>query len=191
MANIFSTTTISSQVRISCLASSIRKEALPPRIQLFVWLLARNRISSNVTFVRRGIFATDLILCSCCDSEESTIYIVLHCKLAWSFWNLILDSSNVTWVALFSLENFFLQWIGLTSGRHHSIWMLIWFFGIWYLWKVRNNRIFKEESANIQILVFLTVCKAVEYHRTRNQSFPYSVNDVYRSIDFCYSNFYS
>ncbi|XP_050232969.1 uncharacterized protein LOC126681474 [Mercurialis annua] len=59
------------------------KEILPHLIQFFTWLLARDRISSNVTLVKRGVLDVTFSSCLFCSKDESGIHIVLHCHFAW------------------------------------------------------------------------------------------------------------
>ncbi|XP_055960615.1 uncharacterized protein LOC130015100 [Mercurialis annua] len=124
MAKLFTSALHSSQLSshssFTFLAAAVWKEFLPPRLQFFVWLMDRDRISSNVTLVRRGILNHEQISCSICSMEESSIHIVLHCKFAWSFWNSMLSNSNVVWVTPFSLDSFFMQWMALATGRYLS-----------------------------------------------------------------------
>ncbi|XP_050227618.1 uncharacterized protein LOC126677173 [Mercurialis annua] len=110
--------------------SCIWKEKVPPLIQFFVWLLARDRISSKDNLVRR------------------------RC--------------NVSWVAPGTLDNFFIQWVSIPNGRHRKLWKLFWFYGVWHLWKARNRRLFDEETVDATSLIYLTIYKAVEFHRTQD-----------------------
>ncbi|XP_050214539.1 uncharacterized protein LOC126665705 [Mercurialis annua] len=172
----------------SFLLQRIWKEVLPPRIQFFGWLLARDRISSKATLVRRGILHHDLSSCSICSEVESSIHIVLHCHFAWQFWSTLLSRCNVSWVSPGSLDEFFTQWISLSDGRHRKLWKLFWFYGIWHLWKARNKRVFEDEPSDAISLVFWTVCKAVDFHRSHNRGFSYTSSDVFRSIELFYTS---
>ncbi|XP_055959748.1 uncharacterized protein LOC130014828 [Mercurialis annua] len=172
------------QGRLSFLTQHIWKEILPPRIQFFIWLLARDRISSNVTLISRGILTSENSKCDLCEDDESSMHIVLHCKYAWFFWSSLLQKSNLSWVSPSSLDQFFWNWNSLSSGRHKKLWKLIWFFGIWHLWKARNNRVFNDSIDDIHSLQFQSIGRTVEFYRARNHSFEYSGADVFRSLDY-------
>ncbi|XP_055960155.1 uncharacterized protein LOC130014976 [Mercurialis annua] len=172
------------------LAIRIWKEKLPPRIQFFIWLLARDRISSNDALVRRGVLNYNQLACSYCAKVESNIHIVLHCSFAWRFWSLLLNKCNVIWVTPLSLQDFYTQWISLSAGRYRNLWKLFWFFGTWNLWKARNRRVFQDEMEDVHSLVFLSICKAVDFYRVHFHDFPFSGNGVFRCIDFFCNNSY-
>ncbi|XP_050219006.1 uncharacterized protein LOC126669557 [Mercurialis annua] len=188
VAGLLRVNSVHEQASISFLTQQIWKEILPPRIQFFFWLLARDRISYNMTLVRRGILDSEHSFCTFCLDEESSLHIVLHCNFAWSFWSLILANCSVIWVTPYSLKDLFVHWTSLSSGRHCNLWKLIWFFGVWHLWKNQNNRVFNDVSATVHSLVFLSIWKAVDFYRARNQIFAHSGNDVFRCIDFFCNN---
>ncbi|XP_050207292.1 uncharacterized protein LOC126656731 [Mercurialis annua] len=121
---------------------------------VFVWLLVRDRISSKATLAWRGILHSDLSSCSVCSEEETGIHIVLHCNFAWNFWSILLSKCIVSWVFPGSLDDFYSQW-------------------------ARNNRVFKEGSQDVISLLYLSVSKAVEFHKSQNRGFPYTGNDPF------------
>ncbi|XP_050211792.1 stemmadenine O-acetyltransferase-like [Mercurialis annua] len=110
---------------------------------------------------------------------ESSSHIIIHCTFAWRFWSLILHNSNVRWVSSLSTADFFVQWVSLSSGKFRDLWKLIWYFGAWNLWKVRNKRVFQHEETEIYSLLFSTTCRAVEFYKFQHHDFPYSENDPF------------
>ncbi|XP_050227685.1 uncharacterized protein LOC126677214 [Mercurialis annua] len=50
----------------------------------------------------------------------------------------------------------------------------------------RNQKVFKETTSDYRDLVFLCVSKGVIHYKYHNPSFPYSGNDVFRSLDFIF-----
>ncbi|XP_050238476.1 uncharacterized protein LOC126687967 [Mercurialis annua] len=174
------------QSQLSFLVHRIWKENMPLLIKFFIWLLARDRISSNELLVRRGILQPSQSACSFCFEMETNIHLVIQCNYAWMFWSFILLKCNVRWVFPLSLEDFYIHWVALSVARHRNLWKLIWFFGTWNLWKARNKRVFQDESVDIYSLVFSSICNAVQYYRVQNRAFFYTGNDVFRSIDFFY-----
>ncbi|XP_055960904.1 uncharacterized protein LOC130015210 [Mercurialis annua] len=75
--------------------SKFWKFSIPPRSQFFMWLLARDRISSNTLLARRGVISSLSSTCLLCSEEESSIHIVLQCRFAWEFWNSILHFCSI------------------------------------------------------------------------------------------------
>ncbi|XP_050209730.1 uncharacterized protein LOC126660308 [Mercurialis annua] len=159
------------------------KFKLPPRINFFMWLLARDRISSNIMLIHRGV---SLINASCtfCSEDETSIHIILHCRFAWHTWNPVLKRCNITWSAPNSIHQFFDFWSSLCNRRFRYLWQTIWFFFIWELWKVRNKRVFSQDYMDNDTLVYQTICKAVIFYKDNNKGFDYSANDVYRNLSF-------
>ncbi|XP_050232935.1 uncharacterized protein LOC126681437 [Mercurialis annua] len=173
----------------SFLTARIWKEKIPPRIQFFIWLLSRDRISSKEALARRGVIDYNLSSCSYCSLLETSTHIILHCNIAWRFWSRILNNCNVRWVPPMSAEDFFIQWASFSSGKYVDLWKLIWYFGTWNLWKARNKKVFQDEDVDIHSLVFLSICQSVEFYKFQHHDFPYSGNDVFRCFDFFCKNF--
>ncbi|XP_050207936.1 uncharacterized protein LOC126657311 [Mercurialis annua] len=162
------------------------KYKIPPCINFFMWLLNRDRISSNAMLVRRGVLTASNSSCLFCSEEETSSHIILHCRFAWNTWNLILKSCNLQWAAPVSVHNYFDMWSYFGSKRYRSLWQTIWFFGIWELWKARNARVFRHEIVDINSLVYSIICKAVIFYKDNNAGFDYSANDVFRNLNlFC------
>ncbi|XP_050222864.1 uncharacterized protein LOC126672962 [Mercurialis annua] len=167
-----------------CLSSfRFWKWNLPPRIKFFCWLVIRDRIFSNSSLVSRGIISNDEIGCSVCCISETSIHIFCHCEYAWKFWNYILVKCNIIWVSPPRIDIFFEFWISFCHSSHRELWRLIWFMGIWELWKARNKRAFNNEETSHEALAYSCICKAVQYFTAFHPSFPYSGNDVFRCLD--------
>ncbi|XP_050211438.1 uncharacterized protein LOC126661630 [Mercurialis annua] len=158
----------------SVLLLRVWKERLPPRIQFFVWLLARDRISSKESLVSRGIIDQEQSYCLLCAEVESELHIVLHYMFAWKFWSFILLDCGITWVPPLFLDGIFIQWTSLSVGRYKNFWKLVWYFGIWNLWKARNKWMFQHATTDIKSLVFSMICKSVEFYKDQHHDFPYS-----------------
>ncbi|XP_050211787.1 uncharacterized protein LOC126661947 [Mercurialis annua] len=155
----------------------------PPRIKFFTWLIIRDRISSNASLVSRGILDPGLIDCLICKCEETSIHIVCHCRFAWRFWSLLLSKCGILWVSPPNIFQFFGLWSSFTRARFKELWRLIWLFGIWELWKLRNNRVFNNVESSPDNLAYLCVCKAVQFYSSLHPQFSYCGNDVFRCLD--------
>ncbi|XP_050211886.1 uncharacterized protein LOC126662042 [Mercurialis annua] len=134
---------------------TIWKFKVPPRIQFFSWLLAYGRIFSNASLVARGILNPYLIGCLVCQVEESSMHIICYCCFAWKFSCYILARCDITLVSPPSVDIFFSIWSSLSHSSFKDIWRLIWFFGIWELWKSRNNRVFNDLENSHESLAYL------------------------------------
>ncbi|XP_050212856.1 uncharacterized protein LOC126664492 [Mercurialis annua] len=162
---------------------------IPPKINFFLWLLMRDRISSKAALAHRGILHTENINCSYCSLDETSLHIVMHCRYAWLTWNKLLHMCDVHTALPFNLLEFFSFWTSLSVKRYRVLWQTIWFFCIWELWKARNKRVFQNLFVEVDQVIFMAVCKAVEFYKDNNRNFPYSGNDVLRNLIFfcnCY-----
>ncbi|XP_050217654.1 uncharacterized protein LOC126668506 [Mercurialis annua] len=156
---------------------------LPPRIKFFCWLVIRDRVLSKASLVSRGIIPINLIGCTVCNISETTFHILCHCSYAWKFWSCILAKCDIVWVSPAKIDSFFELWISFCHSSHKDLWRLIWFMGIWELWKARNNRVFNDKVIPHEVLVYSCICKAVQFFSAFHPSFPYSGNDVFRCLD--------
>ncbi|XP_050211430.1 uncharacterized protein LOC126661619 [Mercurialis annua] len=143
---------------------------LPPRVQFFHWLVARDSISCNAVLARRGIIMEVNSGCFLCLQEETTVHILLHCHFAWQTWSRLMHLSNNIWVSPFSLENFYRQWSSLCRKKYRILWNTIWFFINWSLWKARNKRVFKFKTTRIDSIILDSISKAVLYYKTAHPS---------------------
>ncbi|XP_050232845.1 uncharacterized protein LOC126681343 [Mercurialis annua] len=160
------------------------KFKLPPKISFFLWLLLRNRVSSNVSLANRGIISVDHIPCSFCFHDEDSLHIFMYCRYSWLFWSKLLNMCNVITVPPNTLIAFFLFWEDIALRKFKGFWQTLWFFGVWELWKVRNKRVFRHEHTEVDTTIFMTICKAVEFYKDNHHGFTYSGNDVFRNLTF-------
>ncbi|XP_050233583.1 uncharacterized protein LOC126682073 [Mercurialis annua] len=169
--------------------SGIWKWNLPPRIKFFSWLLIHDRIFSNKILVAKGILNPELIGCIVCNLEESSMHIICYCRFAWNFWCYLLAKCDILWVSPPTIYHFFSLWSSFSHSSFKEIWRLIWFFGIWELWKARNNRVFNSQESSHESLAFMCISKAVFFYSSFHPHFPYNGNDVFRSLDIFVASF--
>ena len=111
-------------------------------------------------------------ICPRCHREDETIHHALRdCPLSKRIWNQLGRRPN---------DSFFTQnlhdWLNTnaTSRQIHAPgqlrWHLIFLFGIWFLWKGRNNLIFKNLDHNPN-LAKVILDRALEYYFCANNSF--------------------
>ncbi|XP_050211912.1 uncharacterized protein LOC126662068 [Mercurialis annua] len=127
---------------------------IPPRILFFMWLLCRDRISSNMILVRRGVLNQDFSSCLACREAETSLHIILHCNVAIQTWNIIHRRCNLLWAAPPSIFNFFDYWCSIANRRHINLWRTLWFF------------------------------LGVAYYKDINKGFVYTGNDVLSNLHF-------
>jgi len=66
-------------------AEFIWKNAAPPRVQLFTWLLIKGRIQCRANLYKKHVVDKPACL-SCGAAEETPQHIIFHCPKAIEFW---------------------------------------------------------------------------------------------------------
>ncbi|KAL4295600.1 hypothetical protein GQ457_12G010160 [Hibiscus cannabinus] len=121
----------------------IWRMAVPQRLRVFLWVVSRRKLMTNLERCNRHISYSSLCpLCS--GADESIIHVLRDCRAASEVWELILPST----LSLSFAQPDLLTWIenNLRSGMIHTEWDIPWSFifvsTIWQLWKSRNDFVF-------------------------------------------------
>lgn len=120
----------------------IWKNAVPPRIQFFMWLATKNRIQCRANLFMKTV--VDSPACEVCGApEETTDHILLHCSFAREFWAIlglpVADDMSIG--GLHSLPP--IQ--AVPSVQYSAFFTLC----CWQLWKRRNAFIFRNEALSV------------------------------------------
>ncbi|CAN1126971.1 Putative ribonuclease H protein At1g65750 [Linum perenne] len=112
----------------------------PSRVKHFLWLVAHNRILTNVERQRRHL--TNEAGCQRCTGlNEDTLHVIRDCKVAREVWSSLLPPGFD--------GNFFTDdlqtW--LQHGLKHAEWGLSFGITLWILWKARNETTFESKLA--------------------------------------------
>jgi zinc-binding in reverse transcriptase len=117
------------------------KLRIPNKVKLFLWLLFRDRLLTNVNLRKRGWPCGDTcVLCSMVGDEDAN-YLFLHCSYTRRIWN---DILLTTVKQLPNLLHRMLQ-DASTYGRQIAA-------VCWNIWKERNQRIFHNTRMTTDIL---------------------------------------
>ncbi|CAN1794997.1 Putative ribonuclease H protein At1g65750 [Linum perenne] len=137
----------------------------PNRVKHFLWLVAHNRLLTNVERKRRHM--TDEDSCRLCPSTaEDSLHILRDCKAAVSFWKAFLPPSIVAPFFSGNLQDWLSNFIcdpdlGLAFG-----------IGLWLLWKARNEDIFEGKpvtSAQLRLRVHSWIAGVRETMKSSSQ----------------------
>ncbi|KAL2902408.1 hypothetical protein RDABS01_027490 [Bienertia sinuspersici] len=132
------------------------------RVKFFLWLVMHNRILCNENRAKRGL--TDDLSCSLCGQQvETCIHTLRDCEHARNVWNTLCSIDRKQ--AFFREENL-QQWIiqNLDSDNplNSELWSMTFSLTLWWIWKWRNQRIFRvEESEPVNKMEFIK-CKVEE-----------------------------
>lgn len=127
-------------------ANFIWKNAAPPRVQLFFWLLMKGRIQCRSNLHRKKI--VDSPNCTACGAaHETPEHIIFQCPIAKQFWQALgvlhSDSSRCCdWHSNQKIQ-------GIPDDQYNAFVILC----CWQLWKRRNAFVFRDESISVRQLL--------------------------------------
>ncbi|GKB77483.1 reverse transcriptase domain, reverse transcriptase zinc-binding domain protein, partial [Tanacetum coccineum] len=146
---------------------------VPNKVNIFVWRALKGRIPVREELDRRGI-DLDTTLCPCCDSVvESCVHSLVLCNFAMSVWEKIFNWWKLGNVNAFSIGEIFATNGNVVIPKYSShLWQaVIWTSG-YFIWKMRNERVFKRKVSSVTKIVQDIQVKSFEWitRRTRNSS---------------------
>ncbi|GKB91655.1 reverse transcriptase domain, reverse transcriptase zinc-binding domain protein, partial [Tanacetum coccineum] len=146
---------------------------VPKKVNIFIWRVLKGRIPVWEELDRRGI-DLDTTLYPCCDSVvESCVHSLVFCNFVMSVWEKIFSLWKLGSVNAFSIGEIFTANGNVVISNYSShLWQaVIWTSG-YFIWKMRNERIFKGKVSSITKIVQDIQLKRFEWitRRTRNSS---------------------
>jgi hypothetical protein len=135
------------------ISSFIWKNAAPPRVQMFFWLLLKGRIQCRSNLFRKHI--VDSPACLICGVDQETLdHLIFQCPIAAQFWSQIRlqSSSNLqcgNWHNIQKIR-------GIPDEQYSAFVLLC----CWQLWKRRNAFVFRDEQITIRQLILLRKVEA-------------------------------
>ncbi|XP_071708148.1 uncharacterized protein [Rutidosis leptorrhynchoides] len=151
----------------------MKNNYIPQKIGIFVWRTLRGRIPVRVELDRRGI-DLDSILCPMCNDYIETVeHAIISCKVAKDIWKAIYNwwGSNPPDNA--SLSNHF-SGSGRDNlpGGNKKIWQAVEWVSGYFIWKKRNQKIFRNDSWASSKVVSEIQVKTFEWitNRSRRKS---------------------
>jgi hypothetical protein len=114
---------------------AIWKLSIPPRVQIFLWLLAQNRsVMRDNLAKRREVNDPTCLLCS---ENESIVHLFFDCCVATNVWHYISDLLNVNLGKDF--ESVASLWL---ANKKHLITNIVSSAILWVIWKLWNSLCF-------------------------------------------------
>ncbi|CAN1795633.1 Putative ribonuclease H protein At1g65750, partial [Linum perenne] len=127
-------------------AKVVWQPAAPTKVSCFCWKVFFSKIATVDNLQRKGFaFVNKCVLCNA--NLESVDHIFLDCDFASKVWTLL--SSRLSIFGLFhsSIASFIVGWKELNCVQSFSSVMKVLLHAVlWYIWKERNSRIFKDSS---------------------------------------------
>ncbi|CAJ2633603.1 unnamed protein product [Trifolium pratense] len=119
----------------------------PSKIIAFSWQLLYDRLPSKSNLYRRGVMldAGNQDCMWCAANLESGTHLLLHCDFAQTVWREVCKWLHLDIIIPPNLFVLFLWFYGASSNKKvRKGFLLIWHSTLWFLWKARNVRIFKN-----------------------------------------------
>lgn len=145
-------------------ATFIWKNAAPPRVQMFLWLLTRGRIQCRANLFRKKIVDSPNCL-HCPNLEETADHIIFNCPFAMQFWNALgfQGDSNFQTSLLYLVQ----CPTQLPKEQFNAFISLC----CWNLWKRRNGVVFREELLSLRATLISCKSEALQWrHRMPRKS---------------------
>ncbi|XP_071728822.1 uncharacterized protein [Rutidosis leptorrhynchoides] len=149
---------------------TMRNNFVPKKVEIFVWRALKKRLPVKIELDKRGI---DLhsVRCPLCDDDlESVDHSLIFCKHSLELWNRVFG-----WWKLGSFSNYSVGEIlrgnapVSMSVVGKKIWQAIeWICG-YYIWKNRNNKVFRDKTWTTPISLNEIQIKSFEWISQRSK----------------------
>jgi len=140
---------------VDSLVCTVWRNVAPPKVELMVWLALLEKLNTKDLLVRKGLFPSQVNLCSFCDRQQEDIdHLLLSCQFSWSIWCSIASDFEVQLARQHSFRHFYEVWM---SWRSHNpirkkLFMLAFFAVAWCLWTQRNKIVFEQQELDAKAL---------------------------------------
>uniref|UniRef100_A0ACD5XUF6 Uncharacterized protein n=1 Tax=Avena sativa TaxID=4498 RepID=A0ACD5XUF6_AVESA len=117
---------------------AVWKLKIPPRVQIFLWLLSQNKIMTRDNLRARGI--PKPLECEFCKEVEFVHHLMFDCIIARSLWS---DVFKIFHIQVSDYESVACKWLCNKKFLHFNI---VTSAMLWGLWNVRNCLVFNRSS---------------------------------------------
>ena len=116
---------------------AIWKIKIPPRIQIFLWLLTNNKLLTRDNLCKRQ--NVDDLTCVFCNGQESCSHLFSTCVVAVEFWKAICVLTGINEdINIMSISMYWMR------GDSFAATNIVHATGLWAIWKTRNDMVFNN-----------------------------------------------
>ncbi|XP_071731026.1 uncharacterized protein [Rutidosis leptorrhynchoides] len=149
---------------------SLRKNLVPKKAEIFIWLLRKRRLHILSELDKRGIDLNSVLCPLCNDEIESLDHAFILCNHVYDIWVKVYNWGGLGNVANLSTSEAFLGDSNhLTSDIGKQIWQAVEWSCAYLICKNRNQKVFKNKSWNppvalneIQVKTFDWIAKRIK-----------------------------
>lgn len=132
---------------------------VPPKIRVFLWLVAKNQILTKVNLATKGW--TGSTTCNFFSDEESTTHLFLKCRFA-----------KFVWFWMGQCKDQFHQWDSITDlmtyafsldQLNQTAFLIVAGAVIWSIWKHRNDVCFNRKQIHTTKTMILLILSLLHY----------------------------
>ncbi|CAL5365331.1 unnamed protein product [Camellia sinensis] len=161
------------------------KNAAPPKAQFFTWLAWKGRLKTAEFMQRIGAIPANVSpLCVFCKAEVETInHVLLLCPLVWKLWSALVNWWEVQWATPGSVAILLDWWSGMKfRKKEFNIWKVVPLAMLWSLWKLRNECLFNNGSADFAQVVELLKVRIALWIKSYVKGVNYNVHDIVANL---------
>ncbi|CAL5372109.1 unnamed protein product [Camellia sinensis] len=161
------------------------KNAAPPKAQFFSWLAWKGRLKTAEFMQRIGAIPANVTtLCVFCKAEVETInHVLLLCPLVWKLWSALVNWWEVQWVTPGSVVILLDWWSGMKfRKKEFNIWKVVPLAMLWSLWKLRNECLFNNGTADFAQIVEQMKVRIALWIKSYVKGVNYTVHDIVANL---------
>ncbi|XP_076908456.1 uncharacterized protein LOC143565350 [Bidens hawaiensis] len=142
---------------------------VPIKVNVLMWRIEMERISTRLALVRRNIRIHDT-LCPLCDAvTESAGHLFIDCSFAFQVWQAVWSWCSIQQPMFRNVKDMLLlPSLGKQNKWYKRILSGIMMIVFWTIWKTRNKKVFEGSSSKVIEVVALV--KSVSFFWLRNRS---------------------
>ncbi|XP_071739441.1 uncharacterized protein [Rutidosis leptorrhynchoides] len=159
-------------------SETLRNNLAPKKLEVFVWRLLKRRLPARIELDKRGIDLHSVRCPLCDDGLETVEHTFIFCKHAMDLWERVFGWWNLGHFNNLSLNELLR---GNTSNQSSSfgkkVWQSVEWVCAYYIWKIRNNLVFRDKKGNIPVALNEIQIKFFEWitHRSKGKKFDWHI----------------
>ncbi|KAK3206841.1 hypothetical protein Dsin_020887 [Dipteronia sinensis] len=124
---------------------------VPPKAEIFVWNLLRDRVPVKEVLGRFGMDFSSNMNCSlCCKQVETVDHLFLQCEWSWNLWLEGMSWWEVSSCANQRLSQWWECWNGFCpNSKAKRAWSSLFYAIVWAVWEARNALCFEGRELSL------------------------------------------